>query len=657
MPKLTKKEQERQREEAEYSLELLRKFHTDKRIQWLQERANDQAFTFGQPWELEERNKVRRRGQPDISVNRLLPIYKHYITTITAKLPEVWIVPEESSGEFNPLSLLNTIYNHILMISYFPAQYRRLAGSVVTKGLGNLYVYLDKFSSNGLGDLKVRQIDNNFVYNDPNASDIYLDDASAVIIAMPKLLGDAIALYPDKEKEIKETAFSMGVTEYIRETTVGQGGHKEYIGSQAQDNITKDRCLTIQRQVKERVKEYQLFRSDTGLFEDSVDEDYKPTKNEMGEPIEFVVPTYRTQIKLTTSVNNVYVGEEIIPCEHYTNTGFFYEDTENPFPFGAIAMYKNLQSLLNKLYSLMLTQLSLGGGRILAPKGSIDKTIWTRDFPKPFAILEYNDRPNKNKPEIVHVEALSQSFFIILNQIENELAYIASSTPANQGQAINMPHTKGATFAIMDESRQRLEPMVQAMDFGMERTADVILQMIPYAYPIPRMMDMWSDEFGGSIKVAINISETLNNVANLKARVKIKTGSSLKPMTSKLAEMYFEMANITQSPIALKHMIEHMTEIPDRMELIQSLDTSAQQAQQIKQLNESIEGLQGLIQNQEQQMRAMDRNISSKDFKAKTNAIITNTRAEAKIWINRIKDVYTELNKEVSRANSKKRTE
>lgn len=658
-PYMTKKrkKEERQQKEADYSLDLLRQFHTDARILWLQDRQNDQLYVYGQPWEPKGRAKHKRRGQTDYSINRLLPIYRHYVSTITAQLPEVWIVPDDTS-EYDPHHLLNLMYNHVLIISHFPAQYRRLAGSVTAKGLGNLYVYRDKFSSGGLGDLKVRYIENNYVYLDPNASDIYLDDSSALIIAMPKLLGDAIALYPHQEKRIRETAFSRNieVTEYIRGTGEGPGGHKEHIGSQVEENITDDRCLVIQRQVKERINEKHLYRSDSGIFEAIVDPDYKPQMSQdTGEPMEFVVPTYRTQIKMVTSVNNVYVGEETIPCENFTNTSFFYEDTENPFPFGAIAQYKNLQTLLNKLYSLMLMHLELSGGRIIAPKGSIDKTKWAKDFPRPYAILEYNDKLHGNKPEIITTEGLTQSFFIILNQIEQELAYIASSQPAHQGQASGLPHTRGATFAIMDEARTRLEPMVQAMDFGMERVADTILQMLPYGYPIQRMMDLWDGEFGDSKQIMINVSDTLNNVAKLRAKVKIKTGSSVKPQNTRLMDIYFQIAEMTGSPAALMHGIERMTEIPDRRALMEALDTSAQQEQQIKQLDEAVEGLQGVIKNQEQQMKAMDRNLSKTKAEAKYNAIAVNTRAETKIWLNRIKDVYTELNKnkEASRGQRK----
>jgi uncharacterized coiled-coil protein SlyX len=648
----TKKVIEEERKKADYSLALLRQFHTDQRIAWLQDRVNDQAYAYGQPWDPVDRKKVRRRGQTDYSINRLLPIYRHYVSTITAKLPEVWIVPEEIS-QYDPHHLLNLMYNHVLIISYFPAQYRRLAGSVIAKGMGNLYVYRDNFSSSGLGDLKLRHLDNNYVYLDPNASDIYLDDSSALIIAMPKVLGDCIAIYPDKEKEIREAAFPAGVevTDYIRATSEGRKGHQELLGSQVDQNLTEDRCLVIQRQVRERINENQLYRSDTGTFEGLVDDDYEPTKNQKtGEPIEFVTPIYRTQIRMVTSVNNVYVGEEIIPCEHFTNTSFFYEDTENPFPFGAIAMYKNMQDLINRLYSLMLLNLELSGTRIMGPKGSFDKTVWSRDLGKQFGILEYKDKLHGNKPEIIHMEGLTQSFFAILNQLEQELAYIASSQSANQGQGVGMPHTRGATFAIMDEGRQRLEPMVQAMDFGMERVADTILQMIPYAYPVERMMELWDGDFGDTRKVMINLSETMNNMADLRAKVKIKTGSSVRPHNTRLMDIYFQIAEMTGSPAAVMHGIERMTEIPDRRKLMEALDTSAKQQQMIEQLDEAVGELQGVIKNQEQQMKAMDRNLSKTKAESKYNAIAVNMRAEAKVIINRIKDLYTDLqkNKETS---------
>ena len=625
-------------EEAQFSYRLFTAYRNDRQ-EWLEKRIKDAEFAMGQQWTEEESQDLKRNGQVDYVWNRIKPMLNYYESLLTSRIPEAQLIPTgDSDKELVPL--ISHIIKYILYISYWPLQFKRVMKSTTHKGLGWLWAYPDPFSSAGMGDLKVGYVNIQDVFVPKDASEIFFDDAEALILSRILPLVDAQRLYPSVKTPLERMAFSGRDDSEYEATLVGEsemgalGGpvRTETTGPQQASGVPEFKNVRIlHRFTKERRKIWKVMNQWTG--EILREEETEPVEEELS-PDEMVAPFFETRIRIITSAGpQVYIGEEILPIEHWPLIPFVYEDTENPYPISAVTLLAGQQKLLNKFCSLILLNVQLSSAlRWLLQEGSVDMADWQKNAALPGALLTY--KQGYEKPQVVQISPVSGAMFAIAEDIKREISYESAAMPFHQGSSEKIPPTYSQSLMLREESVQRMGGMIQMVDMSIQRLYEVLLGLIPRVYNRYRLLSIIDFESGQPETMEINnpqrdqetgqILEILNDVTKFRARVMIRTGSSIEPSRIAYLNLFAQLSQ--QFPVFAKYMIKFM-DFPGAKELARELDENAQLKQMVEAYGKNLEQMQEMLQSLEIEVRDRDRKVEIHKMRAALAPAIADYKA------------------------------
>lgn len=624
------------RQEAELSDKLFNTYR-DSRQEWLDKRLAEYQFAMGQQWTREESDELAARGQVDYVWNRIYPYLRHYESLLTSRTPEAQLIP---AGDVDKelVIVMNDVMKYILHISYWPQQFRRAVKSLLHKGVGWMWVHRDPFSSGGIGDIKVDYVNLQDVYVPEDASDIFYDNAESVILSRIIPLADAKALYPNATVGLERESFS-GRDDTEHDTTMlGEKERKEDYGPQDTAGSPEFKNVRIiHRFMKERKKVWRLLNE---LTKEEMEVDKEPGEGELGREW-FVAPYLKTNVRIITSAGkNVYIGKEVLPIEDWPLIPFIYEDAENPYPISAVTLHKGQQKLLNKFASLMLynTQVSTGP-KIIYTKGAIDKGVWAEEFALPSSINEVNPAYNvRDHLQVVQISPIPSAMFTMAEEIKRELSYETSSAPFHQGSSEGMPPTLGQTLTLQEESTKRMSPVIQQVDMSIQRMYEVMLQLIPNVYDSYRLLTIIDSDSLSPKSVEINapqldektgeVLEVLNDIRKFRARVVVRTGSSVEPPRAAYLALFSQL--VQQFPMLARYMFQYMN-LPNSQQIQDELDENAQLKQAIETYEKQMKELQQLIGQLAESVTDEKEKVKLQKIQSKLDALYVREEAQVQI--------------------------
>lgn len=608
-------------EEAQRSMTLFSTYKRERQ-EWLNDRIREQKFAYGEQWTDKEAAGLKARGQVDYVINRTWPHIKRLRSMLTSRTPEAQIVP---AGESPPelISLLNQLLKYILKESYWGVQFRRVVNSMIMKSLGWVWVHVDPFASEGRGDIKATYLNITDVYVPPDASDIFFDDARAILISRVIPVKDAKDLYPDvSEKEWQRVQFPGNVeqTEHQTSDQVAEEGRTEPIGKQPFAGADETMNVRIiHRFEKKRVKVTRIIDNVSGQDREVEGEVEKVEIHETKATF------LKTQVRMVTSAGeDVYVQEEVLPIEHWPVIPFPFEEVENPYPPGAVTQFEGVQKLINKYFALILLNVQLAGSpKWMFEEGSIDESVWQENAALPGALLPY--KRGTQPPTPIQGAAISQGMFALLQELKDEFSFETGTFEFHQGaqDRSKMPPTYSQTLAAQEQSVQRMGPMVANVDAGLQRMYEVILQMVPSVYSEFRLLPIIDEDSGVLQTIPINapdekspesgLLDVLTDVTKFKAYVHVRTGSTVEP--SRVAYLTLMQQMAAQNPIFMKYMVSFM-DVPFRSQMMQEMDENAQLRQMADDYEGQVKQLQDFIDSLDRSLVEKDRKVELAQFRA-----------------------------------------
>lgn len=625
------------KKKAKLSYKLLSAYKNDRKS-WLEDRLKEEEFAYGQQWTTEEAAAMEARGQTTYVVNRIIAYIKNLRSVLTGRVPEAQIVP---AGEGNPdvIPLVNQLLKYVLRISYWHSQFKRAVNSMIMKGLGWVWVHNDPYSSEGRGDIKVDYVNVQDVFVPKNSSGIFFDDAESLILSRIISRGDAEQLYPKVRKDQWDRIRFYGTdeTEYSKTGQVAEETRQEPVGPQESTGVVDDvekleNVRIIHRFQREKVRITRIV--DTAL--DETREEEGEVDEESLQPHEVASPFIKTQIRVITSAgSDVYIGEEVLPLENWPLIPFIFEDTENPYPIGAVTIYQGVQKLINKIYSLVLLNIQLASAlRYLAEEDSIDLDHWQENASLPGAILTY--KRGRQKPEIIPSVGVPASLFGVLQELKNELSHETATWEFQMGRQEGMPATYSQTLAAQEQAIQKINPQVANIDASVGRMYEVILQLVPHVYSEFRLLPIIDEGTEQPQTLALNqpvspeseILDTLTDVTKFKAYVFVRTGSTVEPSRVAYMSIFAQMAQ--QNPVFFKYMLEYM-DLPNRKQIQTELDENVQLRQMVESQHQQMVELRDFIDSLDRTIVERDRKVELHRFRAELAKVLAKAEADLKV--------------------------
>ena len=187
---------------ADLNQELYRKWR-DARSDWDTEARNDIDFYLGNHFTTDESDDLQSRNQPDVPMDRVSPAIEKLKAVLTSRPPVFTASPREDS-DAKMAKVWQTILGYIWDSSDGDAHIKDAIHDYAVTGLGYLYVYTDRESDFGRGDIKFTHINPFRVYVPPSTRDRWFNDAEGIILSTILTGEQVISLYPELGPQIDE---------------------------------------------------------------------------------------------------------------------------------------------------------------------------------------------------------------------------------------------------------------------------------------------------------------------------------------------------------------------------------------------------------------------------------------------------------------------
>jgi len=199
---------------AERVFNLYKAISGEHRRKWEQINQRSHDFFLDNQLSAAEEKALTDQGMPTFTINRIIPIIEMLTYYATANAPRWQAIGTEGS-DAEVAAVHSDIMDYIWYQSQGETLFHQIVQDACTKSMGLFRVYVDANADQGLGEVKIENLDPFDVYIDPKSRNMFFDDAAYMMIhkILPKTHLENI--FPgEKEKIRKASAQSPQVNNY-----------------------------------------------------------------------------------------------------------------------------------------------------------------------------------------------------------------------------------------------------------------------------------------------------------------------------------------------------------------------------------------------------------------------------------------------------------
>ena len=259
------------------SQELLEEYQRHRET-WAQKFHEDEQFRAGVQWTKEQEENLTKRGQSAIVINRIHPIVETAKALLTFRKPEFRSTGREDS-DTRTAKVVSDLFQWVWDISKGNEELKQCIDDYYVGGLGYLQVYQDAHADKGNGEVFLTNLYPLDVYVDPNARDLYFNDAANIIVARILTDEQAEKLFPDKMSIISNAAETIK-DRYPSTNLKAQQG-EQFLGDvSTTDSMYHKHREYIERYTKIKTSNYHVFEQNIGKDYSFHEEQYQDYRKE-----------------------------------------------------------------------------------------------------------------------------------------------------------------------------------------------------------------------------------------------------------------------------------------------------------------------------------------------------------------------------------------
>jgi len=640
----------REDKKANENRTIFRKY-ADARKDWDINAREAIDFTLGNHYTQDESEALQSIGQADFTIDRIYAAIDKLKSLMTSRPVRYGITAREDS-DTKLANVWKTLLEYIFDISDGQHHFKQAVHDYATTGLGYFYAYIEPEADYGRGEVMFTHLNPFRVYVDPASRDRYFQDAASIILSTILTEEQVLNLYPDVEPFLKDIETYSVQDQYDDfPNSANKNTNKVFTPAEV-DSKDYDMSITRRYRILERFSKVKVpfFR-----VADTVEETEKIMDAETfavflennAEKIESNIYTYveipQTRIKLTASLGQVLLYETILDTDTYPIVPIPNIWTNTPYPKSDVNKVKDMQRLLNKLFSLALAHAQTAAGlKLMIPQGSVeDLSQIEKDWANPNAVIEYD--PTYGEPHLAQPQPLSGEFYALINQVERYIDLNFGVPELLQGFKQGAPNSVRGTMLLAQMGEGRGASKLRDIEMSLQQLGKVLYQMSKGHYTFEksfRIVQPNNDitEFTVNNRLYDDKSNELikikNDITSGQFDVRIVAGSTMP--NNKFAEyqMYMEayQLGLIDKVEALKK-----TEIYDK-EGVLSRTGEVQQLQGIiQQLQEQVKTLSGDLQTAQRESVSDRKRVEVEKFKSKLNTSKSGIESQLKIDAEKVK--------------------
>jgi len=259
------------------SQELLEEYQRHREV-WAQKFHEDQQFRAGVQWTKTQEERLEKRGQSAIVVNRIHPIVETAKALLTFRKPEFRSTGREDS-DTRTAKVVSDLFQWVWDISKGNEQLKQCIDDYYVGGLGYLQTYQDAHADSGNGEVFLTSLYPLDVYIDPNSRDVYFNDAANIIVARIMTDEQAEKIFPNKMDIINKASETIKDRYPSTDLKAQQG--EIFVGDvSTTDSMYHKHREYIERYTKIKTSNYHVFEQNIGKDYSFYEEQYQDYRKE-----------------------------------------------------------------------------------------------------------------------------------------------------------------------------------------------------------------------------------------------------------------------------------------------------------------------------------------------------------------------------------------
>ena len=625
--------------------------YADARRDWDVEARDAIDFTLGNHYSSEESEVLQSIGQADFTIDRIYAAIDKLKSLMTAR-PVRFSVTSREDSDVKLANVWKTLLEYIYDISDGQHHFKQAVHDYATTGMGYFYAYIEPEADYGRGEVMFTHINPFRVYVDPASRDRYFKDAANVLLSTILTKDQLLNLYPDVEQflpDIETYNMSDMYSDYPdsqKKNSVNAFTPAEVEDKDWETSIS-ERYRLIERFSKVKVPFYRVADVREGTEVIMNQETFAIFEEENKRPIEAglyqFVEIPQTRIKVTASLGQVLLYETILDTDTYPIVPIPNIWTNTPYPKSDVNKVKDMQRLLNKLFSLALSHAQTSAGlKLLVPQGSVeDLQQLEKDWANPNAVIEYD--PSYGEPHFPAPQALSGEFYQLINQCERYIDLNFGVPELLQGMKEGAPNSVRGTMLLAQMGEGRGASKLRDIEMSLQQLGKVIYQLAKNHYTFDksfRIVQPNNDitEFSINNKLYDDKTQELikikNDITSGEFDVRVIAGSTMPSNKYAEYQMYVEayQLGLIDRVEALKK-----TEIFDKQGVLERTGEVQRLQALVAQLQEQVKSLSGDLQTAQRESVSDRKRVVVEKFKSQLNKSVSNIEAQQKINAEKVK--------------------
>jgi hypothetical protein len=634
----------REDDKARLNREIFRKY-ADARKDWDVNAREAIDFTLGNHFTAEESEVLQSIGQADFTIDRIYAAIDKLKSLMTSRPVKYGITAREDS-DTKLANVWKTLLEYIFDISDGQHHFKQAVHDYATTGLGYFYAYIEPEADYGRGEVKFTHLNPFRVYVDPASRDRYFQDAASIIMSTILTQEQLINLYPDVLPFLKDI-----------ETFSQQDVYDDYPNSQNKNTNTVftpaevdskdyDISITSRYRILERFSKVRVPFFRVASIRDDAEQIMsaeqfgvfmEQNEKEFNKGIYQFVEIPQTRIKVTASIGQVLLYETILDTDIYPIIPIPNIWTNTPYPKSDVNKVKDMQRLLNKLFSLALSHAQTAAGlKLMIPQGSVeDLSQIEKDWANPNAVIEYD--PSYGEPHLAQPQPLSGEFYALINQVERYIDLNFGVPELLQGFKSGAADSVRGTMLLAQMGEGRGASKLRDIEMSLQQLGKVLYQMSKGHYTFEksfRIVQPNNDITEFTINNRLyddkkkEILSIQNDITSGQFDVRIMAGSTMPSNKYAEYQMYMEayQLGLIDKVEALKK-----TEIYDKEGVLQRTGEVQRLQSIIGQLQNQIKELSGDLQTAQRESVSDRKRVEVEKFKSKLNKSQVGVDAQLKI--------------------------
>jgi len=625
--------------------------YADARRDWDVEARDAIDFTLGNHYTAQESEVLQSIGQADFTIDRIYAAIDKLKSLMTSR-PVKFSVTAREDSDTKLANVWRTLLEYIYDISDGQHHFKQAVHDYATTGLGYFYAYIEPESDYGRGEVMFTHLNPFRVYVDPASRDRYFKDAANILLSTILTKEQLLDLYPDVE-EFLPNIETYNMSDYYNDYPDSQNKNSINVFTPAEvedkdyESTIAQRYRIIERFNKVRVPFYRVADQKNGTetimsaeaFQMFLAENEANFENNTYAYVE--IP--QTRIKVTASLGQVLLYETILDTDIYPIVPIPNIWTNTPYPKSDVNKVKDMQRLLNKLFSLALSHAQTSAGlKLLVPQGSVENiSQLEKDWANPNAVIEYD--PSYGEPHFPSPQPLTSQFYALINQIERYIDLNFGVPELLQGFKEGAPQSVRGTMLLAQMGEGRGASKLRDIEMSLQQLGKVLYQMSKGHYSFEKKFRIVQPN-NDITQFAINnrlyddktkeLVKIENDITSGQFDIRVVSGSTMPNNKHAEYQMYLEayQLGLIDRTEALKK-----TEIFDKEGVLARTGEVQRMQGIIAQLQDQIKILSGDLQTAQRESMNDRKRVEVQKFKSELNKVVTGAQAQQKVNTERVK--------------------